>query len=173
MIHGIGTDIVYIPRISKILQKYGEKFLGRIYTKQEIEISEKYNSQEMRAKYFAKRFAAKEAFVKALGTGFSNGIIMKDIEIYSDIRGKPYIRLLSTKLASGEQMLEAHGTENRSVLDIHEDLSTEATTQLPVEVEFKKKSIKISKDFIHNSSTIHLSLSDDKDYATAFVIICG
>lgn len=123
MIHGIGTDIVYIPRILRVLQKYGEKFLGRIYTKQEIERSEKYNSQEMRAKYFAKRFAAKEAFVKALGTGLSNGIIMKDIEIHSDIRGKPYIT--------------------------------------------------ISKDFIYKNSTIHLSLSDDKDYATAFVIICS
>lgn len=86
MIYGIGTDIVYIPRILRISQKYGEKFLNKVYTKKEIEISKKYNSQEVRAKYFAKRFAAKEAFVKALGTGFSQGIIMKDIEIYSNIR---------------------------------------------------------------------------------------
>jgi holo-[acyl-carrier protein] synthase len=123
MIHGVGTDIVYIPRVLRILQKYGEKFLGRVYTKKEIEISRKYNSQEMQAKYFAKRFAAKEAFVKALGTGFSNGIIMKDIEIYSDVSGKPHII--------------------------------------------------IGKDFIHKNHTIHLSLSDDKDYATAFVVICS
>ncbi|MFP3016209.1 MAG: holo-[acyl-carrier-protein] synthase [Wolbachia sp.] len=117
MIHGIGTDIVYIPRVSRILQKYGEKFLNRIYTEKEIELSRKYNSQEMRARYFAKRFAAKEAFVKARGSG--QGIIMKDIEIYSDVRGKPYIA--------------------------------------------------VRKDFL---SKIHLSLSDDGDYATAFVIIC-
>ncbi|WP_264338131.1 holo-[acyl-carrier-protein] synthase [Wolbachia endosymbiont (group A) of Cheilosia soror] len=119
MIHGIGTDIVYIPRVLRILQKYGEKFLNRIYTEKEIELSRKYNSQEMRARYFAKRFAAKEAFVKARGTGFSQGITMKDIEIYNDVRGKPYLT--------------------------------------------------VSKDFI---SKIHLSLSDDGDYATAFVIIC-
>ncbi|WP_019236308.1 MULTISPECIES: holo-[acyl-carrier-protein] synthase [Wolbachia] len=122
MIYGIGTDIVYIPRILRISQKYGEKFLNKIYTKKEIEISKKYNSQEVRAKYFAKRFAAKEAFVKALGTGFSQGIIMKDIEIYSNIRGKPHLA--------------------------------------------------ITKDFISKDYKIHLSLSDDQDYATAFVVIC-
>lgn len=121
MIYGIGTDIVYIPRILRISQKYGEKFLNKVYTKKEIEISKKYNSQEVRAKYFAKRFAAKEAFVKALGTGFSNGIRMKDIEICNDIRGKPYINT--------------------------------------------------SKDFICKNNTILLSISDDTDYATAFVII--
>lgn len=122
MIYGIGTDIVYIPRILRISQKYGEKFLNKVYTKKEIEISKKYNSQEVRAKYFAKRFAAKEAFVKALGTGFSQGIIMKDIEIYSNIRGKPHLA--------------------------------------------------ITKDFILKDYKIHLSLSDDQDYAAAFVVIC-
>ncbi|UIP91780.1 holo-[acyl-carrier-protein] synthase [Wolbachia pipientis] len=122
MIYGIGTDIVYIPRILRISQKYGEKFLNKVYTKKEIEISKKYNSQEVRAKYFAKRFTAKEAFVKALGTGFSQGIIMKDIEIYSNIRGKPHLA--------------------------------------------------ITKDFISKDYKIHLSLSDDQDYATAFVVIC-
>ncbi|BET34803.1 MULTISPECIES: holo-[acyl-carrier-protein] synthase [Wolbachia] len=122
MIYGIGTDIVYIPRILRISQKYGEKFLNKVYTKKEIEISKKYNSQEVRAKYFAKRFAAKEAFVKALGTGFSQGIIMKDIEIYSNIREKPHLA--------------------------------------------------ITKDFISKDYKIHLSLSDDQDYATAFVVIC-
>lgn len=122
MIYGVGTDIVYIPRILRILQKYGRKFLNKVYTKKEIEISKKYNSQEVRAKYFAKRFAAKEAFVKALGTGFSQGIIMKDIEIYSNIRGKPHLA--------------------------------------------------ITKDFISKDYKIHLSLSDDQDYATAFVVIC-
>ncbi|WP_264720162.1 holo-[acyl-carrier-protein] synthase [Wolbachia endosymbiont (group B) of Eucosma cana] len=122
MIYGIGTDIVYIPRILRISQKYGEKFLNKVYTKKEIEISKKYNRQEVRAKYFAKRFAAKEAFVKALGTGFSQGIIMKDIEIYSNIRGKPHLA--------------------------------------------------ITKDFISKDYKIHLSLSDDQDYATAFVVIC-
>lgn len=122
MIYGIGTDIVYIPRILRISQKYGEKFLNKVYTKKEIEISKKYNSQEVRAKYFAKRFAAKEAFVKALGTGFSQGIIMKDIEIYSNIREKPHLA--------------------------------------------------ITKDFISKDYKIHLSLSDDQNYATAFVVIC-
>ncbi|MGL9718922.1 MAG: holo-[acyl-carrier-protein] synthase [Wolbachia sp.] len=123
MIRGIGTDIVYIPRVLKILQRYGEKFLNKVYTEREIEISRKYNSQEIRAKYFAKRFAAKEAFVKALGSGFSLGITMKDIEIYSDIRGKPHLA--------------------------------------------------ICKDSISKDHIIHLSLSDDGDYATAFVVICS
>ncbi|VDO36674.1 unnamed protein product [Brugia timori] len=120
MIRGIGTDIVYTPRILRILQKYGKKFLNKIYTEQEIEISRKYNSQEMQAKYLAKRFAAKEAFVKALG-GFSHGIIMKDIEIYNDVRGKPHLT--------------------------------------------------VSKNFIFKDHMIYLSLSDDGDCATAFVII--
>ncbi|WP_395463433.1 holo-[acyl-carrier-protein] synthase [Wolbachia endosymbiont of Cantharis cryptica] len=123
MIRGIGTDIVYIPRISRILQKYGEKFLNKIYTEQEIEVSKKYNSQEMQVRYFAKRFAAKEAFVKALGSGFSQGIVMKDIEIYSDVKGKPHLA--------------------------------------------------INRNFISKDHMIHLSLSDDGDYATAFVIICS
>ncbi|WP_333023885.1 holo-[acyl-carrier-protein] synthase [Wolbachia endosymbiont of Pentidionis agamae] len=91
MIHGIGTDIVYIPRILSILKKYGVKFLRRVYSQKEIEISKRYSSQEMCARYFAKRFAAKEAFVKALGTGFNNGIRMKEIEILNDLNGKPYI----------------------------------------------------------------------------------
>lgn len=122
MIQGIGTDIVYIPRVLRILQKYEKKFLNRVYTEKEIELSEKYFSHEMQARYFAKRFAAKEAFVKALGTGFSKGIRMKDIEIHNDVRGMPYIT--------------------------------------------------ISKRFISENSSIHLSISDDQDYATAFVIIC-
>lgn len=121
MIHGVGTDIVYIPRILRILQKHKEKFLNRVYTEKEIELGSKYNDQEIQSRYFAKRFAAKEAFVKALGTGFSNGIRMKDIEICNDIRGKPYINT--------------------------------------------------SKDFICKNNTILLSISDDTDYATAFVII--
>ncbi|MBV0899465.1 MAG: holo-[acyl-carrier-protein] synthase [Wolbachia endosymbiont of Fragariocoptes setiger] len=121
MIYGIGTDIIHIPRIFKILQKYRCRFLHRVYSEREIEMGRRYNSYEIQARYFAKRFAVKEAFVKALGTGFNGNIPIKSIEVCNDSKGRPYI---------------------------NED-----------------------KDFIPNNTTVHISISDEKEYAIAFVII--
>ena len=85
---GNGVDIVDNNRIKKSLEIKG--FIDRIFTKNEIK--ESYNTVN-RVSFFAKRFAAKEAFVKALGTGFRNNINFSDIEIKNNIKGKPLINI--------------------------------------------------------------------------------
>lgn len=89
---GLGTDIVNINRIKKIYSKYGNQFLNKILTESEKK-SEKKLSRFKNVSTIAKRFAAKEAISKAIGYGFSNGIYFKDIEIYNDESGKPYVNL--------------------------------------------------------------------------------
>jgi holo-[acyl-carrier protein] synthase len=87
---GIGSDIVKISRIEKLAERYGSRFLERIFTKNEIG----YASAKARpALHFAARFAAKEAFVKALGSGLRQGINWSDIEIINDDLGKPQFKL--------------------------------------------------------------------------------
>ena len=81
---GIGVDIIQNNRIKNLLKN--KKFLGRIYSDRELKLS-KQNKNKVA--YFAKRFAAKEAFSKALGTGFRSGLEFKDIEIVNDEAGKP------------------------------------------------------------------------------------
>ena len=89
-IFGIGTDIVNVERIKKILKKKGNNFKKRVFSKKEIFYCEnKIKSYT----YFAKRFAAKEALSKALGTGIRKGIDFKDIEVINDKFGKPKINL--------------------------------------------------------------------------------
>ena len=89
-IFGIGTDIVNIKRMEKSLNKYGKKFKNNIFSKKEITYCEnKKNSSS----FYAKRFAAKEALSKALGTGIRKNIKFKNIEIYNDSLGKPSILL--------------------------------------------------------------------------------
>ena len=89
-IFGIGTDIVNIKRMEKSLKKNGKKFKNRIFSKKEIIYCE--NSKNPFA-FYAKRFAAKEALSKALGTGIRKGISFKNIEISNDKLGKPFINL--------------------------------------------------------------------------------
>ena len=89
-IFGIGTDIVNIKRIEKSIKKNGERFKKRIFSKNEIIYCEKSNNP---FSYYAKRFAAKEALSKALGTGIRKGIDFKNIEIFNDRFGKPSITL--------------------------------------------------------------------------------
>ena len=125
-IFGIGTDIVNIKRIDHSLKKNGLSFINRIFSKKEISYCKnKKNSSA----FFAKRFAAKEAFSKALGTGIRKGVNLKNIEISNNVLGKPFILLKG-------------------------NLST-----------YLKKKIKSS------NYDIHLSLSDDKPWAQATVII--
>ena len=81
---GAGVDIVENSRIKKSI--LNNSFLNRVFTKEEILISK---NMKNKSSYFAKRFAAKEAFVKSLGTGFKNGINFKDISIINDKLGKP------------------------------------------------------------------------------------
>ena len=121
---GIGVDIIHNKRFKLLSKK--KIFIKRIYGKNEIKFSKNIKNK---LNYFAKRFAAKEAFVKAIGTGFRHDINFNDIEINNHKNGKPYI-LLSKKLKN-----------------------------------FLKKKFKIQK------YKVHLSLSDEKDYSVAFVII--
>ena len=81
---GIGVDIIDNLRIKKLIKN--NLFLNRIFTKKEILLSRKIINKSA---YFAKRFAAKEAFSKSLGTGFRNGLSFKDISIINDKLGKP------------------------------------------------------------------------------------
>ena len=125
-IFGIGTDIVNIKRMEKSLKKYGFKFKRKIFSHNEIIYCEnKKNS----APFYAKRFAAKEALTKALGTGFGNGISLKNIEVINEKNGKPKIRLTGTALK------------------------------------------RLKKKINNRPYKVYLSLSDDKPWAQATVLI--
>ena len=95
MIVGIGCDIVDISRIDKLLQSKGDQFLKKVCTKHEIE-SAPLNSL-LKISYFAKRFAAKEAFSKALGTGIGSEIAFNEIEVRNDESGKPFFHFSTDK----------------------------------------------------------------------------
>ena len=121
---GIGVDIIDNKRIKESIKS--KNFIRRIYTSKELELSEKTKNK---VAFFSKRFAAKEAFSKALGTGFSSNLNFKDIEITNDKKGMPkYV-------------------ENKKITKI-------------LQKKYKIKKI-----------TSFLSISDEKDYSTAFVII--
>ena len=87
---GVGVDIIQNSRIKKAIKN--KKFLSRIFSKIEIINSKKKNNK---SGYFSKRFAAKEAFSKALGSGFKNGLNFNDISVVNDRYGKPSIKLNS------------------------------------------------------------------------------
>ena len=129
MIYGIGTDILDLRRINKILNKYDQKFIDRIYGKNEIQISE--NKLSNADNYFGKRFAAKEATWKALNSIRGDGIFFKEIEVLNDTNGKPYL------FFTGK-------TKNF----------------------IKKKEEKLRAKF-----KFDITLSDDKPYVVAFVVI--
>jgi len=90
MIAGIGVDIVDILRIQALLERYGGRFLDRVYTEAEVAYAMRGAN---RAERLAGRFAAKEATLKALGTGKSQGILWRDIETVRGAFGKPEVRL--------------------------------------------------------------------------------
>jgi len=123
---GIGTDIVNIKRISKVIKTSNSHFKKKVFSKGEIEYCEKKKNP---SSYFAKRFAAKEALSKALGTGIRKGIDFKNIEVFNNSSGKPMIKLKGSTLS------------------------------------YLKKKLKNRK------YSIYLSLSDDKPWAQATVII--
>ncbi len=90
MIYGIGIDIIDINRIKRVIDKYGKRFKYKCFHNDEILRSEmKLNSAES----YAKRYAAKEACAKALGTGLARGVFWKDIEVKNNKYGKPFIIL--------------------------------------------------------------------------------
>jgi holo-[acyl-carrier protein] synthase len=90
MIIKTGIDIVNINRIARVYDYYGDKFLNKVYTEEEIEYC--LSKKHMQVNSFAKRFAGKEAFVKAIGEGFKN-ISFQDIEILNDSKGAPFLQL--------------------------------------------------------------------------------
>ena len=122
-IYGIGTDIVCINRIKKSIKN--KTFINRLFSKEEMSKCSKLTNSN---NCYAKRFAAKEAFSKALGTGISNGINFNEIIVLNEKNGKPFIKL-------------------------------RGKTMEIIKKKFKKK------------PTIALSLSDEKQYAVAFVTI--
>ncbi len=90
MIFGIGIDIIEIERIEESVNKFGNRFLNKIFTDVELKYSlEKKNKFQ----HLAARFAAKEAIAKALATGWSKGFRWKDIEIYNEKSGLPKVKL--------------------------------------------------------------------------------
>ena len=89
---GIGVDVIQNKRISNLIKN--KIFIKRTFGKKELDLSKK---KIKNLNYFAKRFAAKEAFVKSLGTGFRNNLNFRDIEILNDKKGKPYY-LISKKI---------------------------------------------------------------------------
>ena len=128
MIYGIGTDLINSERVEKLLNKFGNKFLSKIFSIQEIKNSK---SSYDKALYFSKRFAGKEAFWKAISPNQKETLHFNEIEILSNKNGKPYINLI--------------GKTNNKILNL-------------------EKSLNCTFNF-------HISISDEKPNALAFVII--
>ncbi len=89
---GIGTDIIEISRIRQSLERHGSHFANRLFTQREQDYCYKHQDS---TPHFAGRFAAKEAIVKALGTGFGADVQWHEIEILNDVHGKPIVHLSS------------------------------------------------------------------------------
>ncbi len=106
MIYGLGTDIINIERIAKTLAKFGARFTERTFTENEQAEIAAETGEVGRSARAAKFFAAKEAAVKALGTGFRNGIGWRDVEVSHDELGKPLLKFsgaAAARLASAVQ----------------------------------------------------------------------
>lgn len=134
MIYGIGSDLIHIPRIEKLVDKFGTRFLYRVYTEKEVQASYRFSDNKPKFfAYFAKRFTAKEAFVKAIGTGFGADVAMKDIEILNHKSGRPILSLLpGARKHIEEHVIKAH------ISNIHVTLSDDfpiAQAFVVVEVE--------------------------------------
>jgi holo-[acyl-carrier protein] synthase len=92
MILGLGSDICDIRRIEKVIEKYGDRFLERVYTETERSKAMR-RAEKIRAATFAKRFAAKEAASKALGTGFRKGVFFSDLGVVNLPGGQPTLKM--------------------------------------------------------------------------------
>ena len=112
MIVGIGSDLCNIERIENSLERWGEKFLERVFTK--VEQAKAQSRPHTSAGTLAKRFAAKEAFSKAVGTGFKRGVYMKDIGVVNLPSGAPTLRLTG----GAKARLDALAPEGHAI-DIH------------------------------------------------------
>ena len=104
MILGVGTDIVDERRIRRSLDRFGDRFVTRIFTTAERNAAQKRGQTTL---YFAKRFAAKEACAKALGTGLSGGVFWRDMGVVNLPGGKPTMNLTNGALARLNSMVPA------------------------------------------------------------------
>ena len=113
---GLGSDLIDIRRIEKTFIKFGDRFRDRIFTKNEIEKCEKRSEK---ISCYAKRFAAKEAAAKALGTGFRKGIYWKDLEVINLASGKPTMKFHGNSKKRLESIIENKKTAliNLSITD--------------------------------------------------------
>lgn len=101
MIVGIGVDICSVERLARLRQRYGRRFLDRVFTAAEQAYCGGGSNCDQR---YAARFAAKEAFLKALGTGFASGITLKDVEIASAPSGRPALVVTGQAKQMGQQL---------------------------------------------------------------------
>jgi holo-[acyl-carrier protein] synthase len=120
MILGLGNDIIDIRRVEKTIERYGERFLLRVFT--DIERL-KSDGRALRAASYAKRFAAKEACAKALGTGFRQGVFWRDMGVVNLPSGRPTLALTGGA-ARALQRLTPDGHEVRIDLTITDDFPT-------------------------------------------------
>ena len=101
MIVGIGTDLAEVSRIQASISRYGERFLSRIYTDRERAYA---GSKANSAERFAARFAAKEAGMKAIGTGWNLGVTWKDFEVVNERSGRPTLALHGVAQSIAEKL---------------------------------------------------------------------
>ena len=110
MIVGIGSDLCNIERIQRSLDRFGERFVTRVFT--DVERANAERRPFTRAGTYAKRFAAKEAFSKAVGTGFRHGVFMKDIGVVNKASGAPTLALTGgAKRRLDEMIPDGHRAE--------------------------------------------------------------
>jgi len=112
MIIGHGIDLIDIRRVEKTINKFGNRFINRIFTKGEIIRSDNRNK---RIESYAKRFAAKEACSKALGTGFRSGVYWRDIEVINEKSGKPILKLTGGARKRLEKLIPNNNDYNISL----------------------------------------------------------
>jgi len=117
MILGLGNDIIDIRRIERTLARYGERFLGRVFTDTERRKSE---ARANRAASYAKRFAAKEACAKALGTGLRNGVFWRDMGVVNLRSGRPTM-VLTGGAAAQLKRITPHGFTARIDVTLTDD----------------------------------------------------
>jgi holo-[acyl-carrier protein] synthase len=101
VIVGLGVDIVEVDRVARAIERYGQRFLRRVFTPSEIAYCESHRSKFER---YAGRFAAKEAAMKALGTGWRHGVRFVDIEIVRESSGKPTLQFFGAARRFAEQL---------------------------------------------------------------------
>lgn len=105
MIIGIGSDILDARRLEKVLNRFGARFINRCFTATEQAKAERRREAGTHIDTYAKRFAAKEACSKALGTGFAQGVFMKDIGVVNEVSGRPTLELRGGALKRLQSMM--------------------------------------------------------------------